>query len=113
MDMPDAVAVPLRTDESGTIRVGGTRVLLDLVIFAFRQGATPETIVEQYPSLVLADVYLVLGYYLQNRDTVDAYIRRREAEALVLQHEVEARFPPEGIRARLLARLDANKKQQP
>ncbi|GIL11330.1 MAG: hypothetical protein BroJett038_00500 [Chloroflexota bacterium] len=58
MDMPDAVAVPLQTDESGTIRVGGTRVLLDLVIFAFRQGATPETIVEQYPSLALADVYL-------------------------------------------------------
>ncbi|MBC6938357.1 MAG: DUF433 domain-containing protein [Chloroflexi bacterium] len=56
--MPDAVAVPLQTDESGTIRVGGTRVLLDLVIFAFRQGATPETIVEQYPSLALADVYL-------------------------------------------------------
>lgn len=111
MDMPDAVAVPLQTDESGTIRVGGTRVLLDLVIFAFRQGATPETIVEQYPSLALADVYLVLGYYLQNRDTVDAYIRRREAEASVLQHEVEARFPPEGIRARLLARLDAKKQQ--
>jgi uncharacterized protein (DUF433 family) len=113
MDMPEAVAVPLRTDESGTIRVGRTRVILDLVIYAFRQGATPETIVDQYPSLSLADVYLVLGYYLQNRDVVDEYIRKREIEAQALRREVEARFPPEGIRARLLARLEAQKKQQP
>ena len=112
MDMPEAVAVPLRTDESGTIRVGSTRVILDLVIYAFRQGATPETIVDQYPSLSLADVYLVLGYYLRNRESVDEYIRRREAEAQVIRHEVETRFPPVGIRARLLARLEAQKKQQ-
>jgi len=38
--------VPLRQDERGAIRVGNTRVLLELVIEAYLDGATPETIVK-------------------------------------------------------------------
>lgn len=110
MDTPAAIALPLRTDPDGTIRVGNTRVILDLVIYAFRQGATAETIVEQYPALALADVYLVLGYYLHHRENIDAYILKREAEAQGLRREIEAHFPPEGLRARLLARMETQKK---
>jgi uncharacterized protein (DUF433 family) len=102
MDMPAVVSVPLRMD--GTIRVGRTRVILDLVIDAYRQGATAEAIVERYPSLLLADVYLVLGYYMQNRAEIDAYLQKREAEADEIRQIVEARFPAEGLRERLLER---------
>ena len=58
--------VPLVTDLDGVIRVGATRVTLDTVIAAFQEGMTAEGIVEQYPSLRLADVYSVIGYFLRH-----------------------------------------------
>ena len=96
--------VPLRRDERGVIRVGNTRVPLDTVVYAFNQGSSPEEIVLSYPTLGLADVYAVVNYYLYNRAEVDDYLRQREAEAERIRKENEQRFPPEGIRARLLAR---------
>jgi len=51
--------VPLHTDESGTIRVGNTRVRLDTVVYAFNQGYTAEQIVDHYPALQLMNVYRV------------------------------------------------------
>ena len=56
--------IPLIADADNVVRVANTRVTLDTVIAAFREGATPETIAQQYPSLALADVYAVIGYYL-------------------------------------------------
>jgi uncharacterized protein (DUF433 family) len=100
----EAPPVPLRTDEHGVMRVGKTRVPLDTVIFAFNQGSSPEEIVLSYPTLDLEDVYAVVNYYLHNRAEVDSYLNQREAEAARIQEENEKRFPPTGIRARLLAR---------
>lgn len=51
---PIAIDVPLWTDERGKIRIGDTRVLLELVIHAFWQGETAEGIVDSYPTLTLA-----------------------------------------------------------
>jgi len=108
---PTAVDVPLRTDKDGAIRVGKSRVILDLVIYAFRRGETPETIVDQFPTLTLPDVYLVVGYYLQNRDVVDDYIRRREIEAEEQRREFEKWFPPNTLtREMLLVRLAEKQK---
>lgn len=103
---PSAVPMPLKRDADGVIRVGNTRVILDLVIYAIRQGATPETIVEMYPSLALPDVYFITGYYLQDRHEIDAYIADREANSAILHQEIEKYFPQKGIRERLLARLE-------
>ncbi len=36
---------PLREDETGSVRVGNSRVLLETVIRAFQDGASPESIV--------------------------------------------------------------------
>ncbi len=98
-------AIPLRVDETGTVRIGQTRVLLELVIHAFRDGATPEQIVQDYDMLNLADVYAVIGYYLRHRDEVDAYLAERTVKAEELRKKIEAsqsHLPD--IRARLLAR---------
>lgn len=100
----EAPPVPLRTDEHGVLRVGKTRVPLDTVVYAFNQGASAEEIVMSYPSLELGDVYAVVNYYLHNRTEVDAYLSQREAESSRIRNENEKRFPPKGIRARLLAR---------
>jgi uncharacterized protein (DUF433 family) len=99
--------IPIRTDENGRLRVGATRVLLDMVIYSFRLGNTPETITEQYPSLSLDDVYLSIGYYLRHRDEVDAYLLQQETEAEAFRREYEAQHPPKITREILLARLEA------
>lgn len=96
--------IPIETDADGVIRVAGTRVTLDTLVAAFNEGATAEEIVQQYPSLQLGDVYTVIGYYLHNRAEVEQYLERRREEASRLRRENEARFDPEGIRDRLLAR---------
>ena len=103
--------IPIRTDENGRLRIGNTRVLLDLVIYSFRLGNTPETITEQYPSLSLDDVYFSIGYYLRHRDDIDAYLQQQEAEAEAFRREYEAQHPPQITREILLARLEAKQKQ--
>lgn len=101
---PISEQIPIRAD-NGRLRVGQTNILLDLVIYAFRLGSTPENITEQYPSLSLDDVYLALGYYLRHRDEVDAYLRDQEAEAEAFRREYEAKHPSALTREVLLDRL--------
>jgi uncharacterized protein (DUF433 family) len=98
--------IPLVTDDSGVVRVGGTRVSLDSVIFAFKDGSTPEEIVQQYTTLDLTDVYAVITYYLQHQSEVEAYLDERRAQREEIRKEVESHFDSQGIRARLLARRD-------
>jgi len=96
--------VPLQVDAEGVVRVGGTRIPLETVVTAFEQGATAEEILQQYPSLALADVYAAISYYLRNKDEVGAYLRERRAQGLRVREEHEVRFSSQGIRERLLAR---------
>jgi len=96
--------VPLKTDLDGVVRVGDTRVTLDTVIAAFKEGATAEEIVSQYPSLSLAEVYAVIGYYLQRQAEVEAYLDQRQQISEEVRQQNEARFNQQGIRERLLAR---------
>jgi uncharacterized protein (DUF433 family) len=101
--------LPLRVDDTDTVRVGRTRVTLDLLIGAFQFGKSPEEIAHSFNTLDLADVYTVIGYYLRHRAEVDAYLERREREAAAFQEQMEALFPPDGLRERLLARRAASK----
>lgn len=100
--------VPLEMTVDGVLRVGNTRVTLDTVVAAFEEGATAEEIVQQYPTLHLADVYAVIAYYLRQHDEVQEYLKRRRQEADEIRKQNESRFDTKGLRARLLARL-ANK----
>src|SRR5437016_11796932 len=104
----EPIAVPLRMDENGAIRVGNTRVLADLVIHKFHEGATPEGIVDSFDALSLPDVYAVLSYYMRNPGPIDEYLARREVEAEALRRKIEAARPPrKNQRAMLLVRLKA------
>src|SRR5262249_5299746 len=95
---------PLHKDADGTIRVGGTRVTLDTIIGAFNSGATAEEIIQQYPSVGLADVYSVIAYYLRHQTDVETYLADRRQQAAKLREEIERKFDSSGIRERLLAR---------
>ena len=96
--------IPLSTDNDGVIRVGNTRVTLDTIVAAFKEGATAEEIAYQYPTVPLADIYSVIGYYLHQKKEVDAYLKRREKFAEEVRRQNEAKFDATGIRERLLAR---------
>jgi uncharacterized protein (DUF433 family) len=100
---------PIETDPHGVVRVSKTRVTLDTVVTAFLEGCTPEEIGEQYPSLQLSNIYLVIGYYLRHQDEVHAYLAERQRQANVIQQEAEQRFNPIGIRDRLLARRNQSR----
>jgi uncharacterized protein (DUF433 family) len=99
-----AEPVPLTSDVDGVVRVGSSRVTLDTVVAAFREGMTAEGIAEQYPSLRLDEVYKVIGYVLSHPVEVESYLRDRQRIAAEVRRENEARFDPVGIRDRLLAR---------
>ena len=83
-------APPLRCDETGAVRVGGTRVLLELVVWAFQDGATPEAIALGYPSLALADVYATVAYYLRHPQEIDGYLAERERLGERVRERIEA-----------------------
>lgn len=95
---------PLETSADGLIRVRGTRITLDIVWGAFNEGATAEEIVQQYPTLSLADTYQAIGYCLRHPAVVDGYLTKRGEAAEAIKRSNESRWRPEGIRARLLDR---------
>jgi uncharacterized protein (DUF433 family) len=84
---------PLRVDEGGAVRVGKSRISLDLVVELYENDLAPEDMVRAYDTLLLADVYAVIAYYLRHRDDVRAYLTRRAQEAQALRTKVEAERP--------------------
>ncbi len=97
-------ATPLTVDPDGVARIGGTRVTLDTLTGAFLDGASPEEIALQYPSLDLGDIYAVVAYYLRHRTQVEGYLEGRQKEAREVRRQNETRSAVGGIRRRLLAR---------
>jgi uncharacterized protein (DUF433 family) len=103
--MPLTLSIPLREDPPGVLRVGNSRVLLDLVIHAFQRGESPEGIVQSFDTLSLPDVYAVVSYYLMNPEPIDEYLLAREQEARALRRKIEASRPPRPTKEELLSRL--------
>ena len=104
------LASPLRIDDAGVVRVGATRVTLDTLVGSYRDGNTAEEIVQQYPSLSLADVHAAIAFYLTHRPEVDAYLLQRQEDAAQTRRQVEQICDQRGVRERLLARDVARKK---
>jgi uncharacterized protein (DUF433 family) len=95
---------PFREDKSGAIRIGNTRVLLELVIRAFQDGASPESIVQRYSTLSLSDVYTTISYYLRHPQEIQTYLNQREQLAETVCQKLSNIQPDLSlIRSRLLA----------
>lgn len=101
---PITLAIPLREDPPGVLRVGRSRVLLELVIRAHSRGASPEEIVRMYDSLEVGDVYAVIAYYLAHPAGVDEYLCRRDEEAEAMRRKLEREQRPGPSKAELLVR---------
>jgi uncharacterized protein (DUF433 family) len=87
---PLTLSVPLYEDPPGVLRVGKSRVLLELVIRAFQRGQKPESIVQSYDTLSLPEVYAVVSYYLANPVPFDEYLGWCDQEAEAVRRKLEA-----------------------
>lgn len=105
MDLVDVVeSIPLKIDAHGVVRVGGTRVTLDTVVYEFEQGSTAEEIAYQFDVLNLADVYAVIAYYLRHQDEVKAYLQEQEKQSTEIREKIEQRSPSKDLRESLIAK---------
>jgi len=91
-------------DRDGTIRLAGSRVPLDTVVYEFNQGATPEQIQDSFPSVSLHTIYGAIAFYLEHQAAIDDYLRCREQEAEELRRKVESRPEVAAFRERLRRR---------
>ena len=60
--------------------LAGTRVSLDSVVIRFQQGASPDKIVQSFPTLKLSQVYGAIAYYLENESAIQDYVAEGERE---------------------------------
>jgi uncharacterized protein (DUF433 family) len=65
---------------NGGYYVSGTRVSLDSIVYSFRDGESPETIRQNFPSLKLEQVYGAIAFYLAHQAEVDTNIQEGEEE---------------------------------
>ena len=93
--------VPLIQGRDGAIRIRGSRVTLDTIVGQFQQGATPEQIQEDYPSLSLREIYSIIAYYLEHSTVVEEYLRERRSEADQTRQQIERQQDSSGLRQRL------------
>ena len=73
----------------GAYRVAGSRVSLDSIVYCFREGLSPESIAESFPTLSLEQVYGAIAFYLANQPMVDEYLR--EGDRLSREMQTESR----------------------
>ena len=70
MNLPDF----LQQDRYGYIHVAEHRIGIDDIVLCYNDGFSAEMLVAQYPTLTLALIHKVLGFYLENREAIDAYV---------------------------------------
>ena len=106
MNLLDSIntTIPLFSEPNGVIRVGGTRVTLETLIYQFKNGSTAEEIVFQYPVLDLGDVYAVIGFYLKNQLIVEDHLIKVKNNTEQLKVVIQDKFPSKGVRQRLIQR---------
>jgi hypothetical protein len=74
----------------------GTRVSIASVVYHFRLGASPETILQKFPALgSLSTVYGAIAYYLDNQRMLDTWLDGQQQKWN--QFESTADDPPRGL----------------
>ncbi len=73
--------------------VEGTRISLDSVVYAFRNGLSPESIVQSFPLLTLEQAYGAITFYLANRAEIDAYLEAEEIAFDIMPQPLQTTDP--------------------
>lgn len=96
--------VPIEKDKYGVFRMKGSRVTLSSVITSFKDGSTAEEIVQQFSTLSLSDIYLVIGFYLSNRQQVERHLKEQHVKADKTRQKIERNQDISELRTRLAAK---------
>ena len=114
MTLETTQKVPLTFWKDGSIRLKGTRLLLDTIIGAHQRGDCPEEIFEAFPSneYKVADIYSVLAYYLSNREKIEKYLAKRQKEADEFWKQIESDPKHQAQRKELRDRMSAFRKSR-
>jgi len=79
--------------EGGGYRLTGSRVSLDSIVYDWWNGLSPESIVENFQTLTLEQVYGAIAYYLGHKQEVDAQIQRNREKFEELREQWRATHP--------------------
>src|SRR5579859_2460326 len=83
----------------GVYYVTRTHISLDSIVYAFREGCSPENISEDFEGLTLAHVYGAIAFYLDHQAAIDAYLLERREQWIGLERSGSPASPD--LRARL------------
>ena len=108
--IPETIPVGIRVDESGRLRVGDSRVLVEGMLILYRSGTSPEELIENFPSMAAADLYATIAYYHQNRAEMDAWVDEIERETERVSKMVDADPRLRAARRALDKKIEARKK---
>ncbi len=67
-------------ERNGGYYITGRRISLDSVVYEFKRGASPESILRSFSLLTLEEIYGAITYYLSHQREVDAYLEAGERE---------------------------------
>ena len=74
--------------------IAGTRISLDSIVYAYRDGFSPEGIVREcFPSLSFEQVYGAIAYYLANKSEIDSYLKEGESQFEILRKSTREQQP--------------------
>ena len=96
---------PYIEERDGGLYISGSHVSLDSVAIRFQQGASPEKIVQSFPTLKLSQVYAAIAYCLENEETISEYIAEGELDLERSQVQLSQTNPE------LFARLEAARRE--
>lgn len=78
----------------GQIRIEGTRITVHRIATLYKQGQSPEEVVQTYPHLTMSGVYAALAYYHANRDEIESELAAADALYDELQRQNAPPAPP-------------------
>jgi uncharacterized protein (DUF433 family) len=105
MNLPDF----LSSDDGGFIFATGHRIGLHDVLRLYNEGHSAEMIAAHFPTLPLALVHKIIGFYLENKAGTDAYMTEHDKE---MERQM-ADAPPAPTVSELRARLAARAQTGP
>lgn len=92
--MPISAVEYVTKTADGGWRIADSRVSLDSVVRAYWEGKSPESIVEEFPTLAAEQVYGAIAYYLRNKNEVDAHLSQQDATWNQFQSSSESEHGP-------------------
>ncbi|MGH9929622.1 MAG: DUF433 domain-containing protein, partial [Pyrinomonadaceae bacterium] len=66
--------------DGDSYRIAGTRVSLDSIVYDYLSGLSPESIADNFDTLLLEQVYGAITYYLSHRKEVDQHLMQNRAK---------------------------------